>query len=44
MSGPRITPEQLEMQRIRGRQHLEYMQQVSDRQVENFKNFVELME
>lgn len=44
ISGSRITPEQLEMQRIRNQQHLEYMEQYRDRQVEKMKEFYEMME
>ena len=44
VSGSGITPEQLEMQRIRNRQHLEYMEQYSEQQVEKMEKFFEKME
>ena len=43
VSGSRITPQQLEMQRRRDRQHLQHMKQIGDQQVENYRQFVEMM-
>jgi hypothetical protein len=44
ISGPRITSEQLEMQRESDQQHLENMNQLGQQQVETYKEFVNQME
>jgi hypothetical protein len=43
VSGSQITPEQLELQRMRNLQHLEHMRQFGEQQVENYKRNAELM-
>jgi hypothetical protein len=44
VSGSGITQEQLEDQRESDRQHLESMKELGQQQVEDYQNFVNLME
>lgn len=44
VSGSRITSEDIENQAESDRQHIEYMRQLGEQQVEDYQNFVNLME